>query len=239
MAHLHRFHIQPESAHLVEIVLPPEESHHALHVVRLRVGDAVALFDGCGVESLARVVELGKRDVRVIVENRHTAARPAPALTLASAWLHRDKVVEEVIRYGTELGVGRFLFFRAARSEKSPRGEEKWTRWAIEACKQCGRLWLPEFTVAGNLADALERATGDLLIASMELTPCAWADGVRGRDVTLFIGPEGDFTAEETSQALACGARPVSLGAATFRAETAAVVGAALVQHHLGHLGPR
>ena len=48
-------------------------------------------------------------------------------------------------------------------------------------------------------------------------------DASGARDITVLIGPEGDFSPEEASQALANGYIPVHLGASRLRTETAAV----------------
>ena len=55
MPHLHRFYIDPEVSVSNEIKLSPEEAHHAAHVVRVRAGDAVELFDGSGRRIEARI----------------------------------------------------------------------------------------------------------------------------------------------------------------------------------------
>ena len=66
-----------------------------------------------------------------------------------------------------DLGVAKVVFFRADRSERAPRYTEKWDRIAVEACKQCGRAWLPEFNVSENLEAALlDHALGQILIAA-------------------------------------------------------------------------
>ena len=51
-----------------------------------------------------------------------------------------------------------------------------------------------------------------------------------------MIGPEGDFSEEEVALAKRCGAHPVTLGRATLKSETAAVVTLALLQHFAGSL---
>ncbi len=56
--------------------------------------------------------------------------------------------------------------------------------------------------------------------------------GFTGTDVTVLIGPEGDFSPEEARLALACGYQPVHLGASRLRTETAAVTAAAAVYFH-------
>ena len=72
----------------------------------------------------------------------------------------------------------------------------------------------------------------------MHGVPVPLAQAVSGTDVTLLVGPEGDFTEGELGAAMEVGAHCISLGARTFRAEVAAVLGAALIAYELGGLGP-
>src|SRR5690606_27633764 len=62
MSHLHRFYL-PEPPAGDRVLLPPEEAHHALRVLRVQVGDLVALFDGRGREWSGRVAGCSKREV--------------------------------------------------------------------------------------------------------------------------------------------------------------------------------
>lgn len=238
MPHLHRIYVSPDTRGTGEVVVGGQEAHHALHVVRVRAGDPVALFDGRGREISGEVARVGKREVVVQALDERVLPRPAHELTLVQAWLHRDKALDFVIRHGTEIGVGRFIFFKARRSERKPKISEKWSRAAIEACKQCGRLWLPEFGVAEGLEDAVREVGGQVLLATKDLHATPLRQALQGARVALLVGPEGDFTDEETTSALGAGVTPVCLGAATFRSEVAAIVGAALIQYEQGELGP-
>lgn len=218
--------------------LPEEEAHHASRVVRVRPGERVALFDGRGREWLGRIERADRREVAVSIETERREEPPSAHLTLVQAWLKRDKHIEEIVWRGTELGVAQFVFFRAERSERPVSREAKWDRISLEACKQCGRLWRPEFGVAEGLREAVEGFEGQLLMAALDEKPVPLHEAVRGRRVGLIIGPEGDFSADELALARQHGAQPISLGAKTFRAEVAAVVASALVLYEMGGLGP-
>jgi 16S rRNA (uracil1498-N3)-methyltransferase len=237
MSHLHRFCVPPEALDAREIELPQDEAHHALRVVRIRPGERVALFDGRGREVEGPVVRADKRGVVVAAETDRREAAPRARLTLLQAWLKRDKHIEEIVRHGTELGVARFVFFRAGHSEKAPKLDPKWDRLAVEACKQCGRLWLPEFSVAADLAQALQEEPDVLLVATRDLPAVPLRDAVRGERVALAIGPEGDFTPDELDLFRRRGGQAISLGDVTLRSEVAAVVGCTLVLYELGLLG--
>lgn len=238
MSHVHRFHVPELDFGAGEAILDGEEAHHALKVVRLRVGEPVALFDGRGGESRGRVAGLGKRHVTIeVIESRRLEAARRQ-VTLLQAWLKRDKPIEEVIRHGTALGVSHFAFFRADRSERAPSPDEKWRRIAVETCKQSGRLWVPDFTVKMDLGEVLQSPCESLLIAAMEGQSVPLTDAVGQGHVAILIGPEGDFSAEELALADSHGARAISLGTTTLRSELAAVVACTLVQYELGALGP-
>jgi 16S rRNA (uracil1498-N3)-methyltransferase len=239
MPHLHRFYITPDTATTSTILLPPEEAHHALKVVRVRVGDAVVLFDGKGREISGQVDAAERRHVEIRVEEERAVPTESPRLTMAVGGLHKEKSVEFILRHGTEVGVSHFIFFRAAHSERAPRRHDKWDRIAIEVCKQNGRSWLPTFEIMDDLQAVLNGASGTVLIAAMDEEPLPLASALGNENVMLLVGPEGDFTAEEMTLARQSGAHPVSFGAYTLRSEVAATLGATLIQHHLGKLGPR
>jgi RsmE family RNA methyltransferase len=92
--------------------------------------------------------------------------------------------------------------------------------------------------VADSLEDALGQAGGTLLVATRELpaVPLSTANG--SDQVSLFVGPEGDFTEQELGAFITREAKAVSLGSATYRSEVAAVLASTLLLYELGQLGP-
>lgn len=237
MPHLHRFHVSSEELKSDTVRLPAHEAHHALRVARVRVGDTVVLFDGEGREAVGIVLPAERKEVSVSVETRREKPKPARQLTLAQAWLNREKSLEPIISRGTELGVVRFVFFKAEHSERAPRLNEKWDRLAVESCKQSGRLWLPEFAVAEDLRSVISRADGSVLIATLHREAESIGASLEGKgNVLVLIGPEGDFSEAELEVAADKGAIPVSLGEYTLRSEVAATVAITLIQYELGEL---
>ncbi|GMV93283.1 MAG: ribosomal RNA small subunit methyltransferase E [Candidatus Hydrogenedentota bacterium] len=239
MPHLHRFFATPEDDDPGRAILRDEEAHHAIHVVRLKPGDEIAVFDGQGRTWIGEIESLSRREVRVRLTGEACVPRPDTQVTLVQAWLHRDKSIEEIIRRCTEIGVDRFVFFPAARSERPPKANSKWNRLAVESCKQCGRVWLPEFHVADSLDYALALMDGPILAATLDGEPVALSDAVSSNRIGFLVGPEGDFTREELARLTQAHATPIGLGATVFRSEVAAVVGCSLVLYELGRLGPR
>ncbi len=238
MSQLHRFYV-PDLAQQPETVrLSDDERHHALHVVRLCAGQKIRLFDGAGRWCDAEVVSVAKRGVEIQRNAVQTDAPRENLLTLGQAWLNHERSIETIVQRGTELGVNRFVFFRARHSERAARGDAKWRRWAIESCKQCGRNQLPDFAVADDLVSAMAGALeARYVIATQHAAPVPLGSAVGGGPIVLLVGPEGDFTADEIEEVLQRGGQAISLGPFTLRSEVAAIAAVTLVQHALGRLG--
>src|SRR2546425_12429054 len=96
---MHRFFLP----NLQEPALSPEEAHHALNVLRLKVGDTSNVFDGRGHEAQARITEIAKDSVRLaILQQSDTPALPC-RITLAQAIPKKN--MDLIVQKATELGV--------------------------------------------------------------------------------------------------------------------------------------
>lgn len=234
MSHIYRFYAHPEGNDEGRVILRDEEAHHALHVLRVKAGQEVHVFDGLGRSCRCVVEAVSRKDVVCAVVEAFESAQVSPRVCVSVAWLNKDKAVEELIQRCTELGVSEFRFFRGEHSGRGPKVNKKWAKWAIEACKQCGRVWVPEFSVVDGLADVV-RDGETTLVASLgeESLPLKEAVSEAG-DVNIVIGPEGDFSEGELAQLMDAGAKPVSLGDAVYRSQVAAGVLTTLVMYELG-----
>ena len=143
-------------------------------------------------------------------------------------------------------GVAAFVPIVSSRSlvrsaEASPARLERWRRVIVEAAEQSGRCRLPDISLPLPFDDACASAAGVRILlwegerdASLAAVLAAHQRALPA--VSLFIGPEGGFPLAEVQFARRLGVRTVSLGRRILRAETAAIVAAALVLHELGDL---
>ncbi len=239
----HFFHadIQPG-----ENRLTPAEARHARQSLRLQPGAAVVLFDGRGRRAAGTIVGLpsvvtdtGDResrkrpaDVTVAVEVITAEPAPSPTLTLIVAACKGSRL-DWMIEKCTELGVDHITLARFERSvvQPGPQHIERMERTALEACKQCGRLWLPTFAVDDALSAANDATGGArLLIAhlSQRAEPFATAlSDDHSSDVVAIVGPEGGLADAELHALVEAGGETVRLGDYMLRVETAAVAAAA------------
>jgi 16S rRNA (uracil1498-N3)-methyltransferase len=216
-----------------EVLLSPEESHHALASLRAKPGAEVTLFDGAGAEGAGQISRVHRRQVCVNVTRLST--RPfelAHRITLAVAMAkaHRQGYLVEKC---TELGVAAIWPIIALHSASKPRKAEttvqKWSRRAIEAAKQSGRAWVPKVAAVQTLADSVKRVSdfsaSALTVVDSSQTPLGGfiASQAEGSSVLVWVGPEGGWSDDERDLALGAGATPTTLGPTTLRTETAAV----------------
>jgi len=240
---MHRFFVDPEILTGNRVVLPAATAHQIRNVLRLHAGSAIIVLDNSGSE-----YEVVLRQVdRQQVVGEALAKRPCPNepsihLTLYQALMKRDKF-EWVLQKGTEIGVSHFVPIVTQRSlvqnvDIKASKQARWHKIITEAAEQSRRGCIPELQPPQTLSQALTaHSTQPGLIAWEEAEGLtlrgALAGGERPSHISLFIGPEGGFAAEEVEAAQAAGMQAITLGKRILRAETAALVASALVLHEL------
>jgi 16S rRNA (uracil1498-N3)-methyltransferase len=209
-----------------QVVLTGPEAHHLSVVCRVRVGSAVVLFNGDGLEYPATVVAVGKRAVELEVGQAIPVDREHSGQLILAAPLPKGDRTGFLIEKLTELGATAFIPLRTQRSVIDP-GEgkaEKLRRQVIEAAKQCGRNRLMVIEPPQDLAVLLTR--NDLPKERWLAHPGGAAPSP-ARNLVAAVGPEGGFTAEEVAAAQTHGWKLVGLGPRVLRIETAAIALAA------------
>jgi 16S rRNA (uracil1498-N3)-methyltransferase len=235
-----QFLVGPELLSGARAVLTGAELHH-LRVRRLHAGSEVILSDGLGHQRTGVVVSLDRRQAVVVLQPQELSRRESPLrLVLAQAVLKADRM-DLVVEKATEIGVSEILVFECERSvgRLSPNRHARWLRIARGATKQCQRSTVP--VIAGISFEQLLLRSEPLRLLFWEGESAASLATVSGAPPAALaaVGPEGGFSKAEVEQASARGFRVVGLGSRTLRAETAAVVAAALCQFLWGDLNRR
>lgn len=197
--------------------LRADDLHHLEKVLRLRRGDPITIGDGAGLWRPARF------DPEPTPTGRHQQSAPrAPLLTVAFTPVKGVRP-EWVVQKLTEVGVDRLIPVVTARSivrwdpVRASRQHEKMVVAARDACLQSRRLVLPLVSPVMSLSAFLAENPG--AVAADPAGSTMHAD-----HTTLVVGPEGGFSLDELA-----GVDLVALPGNVLRAETAAVVAAALV----------
>lgn len=241
---LPRFFVPDLNPDAGEAHLPADEARHLTRVMRLGVGDEVAVFDGRGHELRACVSEASRDVVRVELVERLTPAPEAHIpLTLVQAVLKGDKM-DEVVRDATMMGVTAIEPIVSARTIAKRQSVERWARVAVSSAKQCRRAVVPRIGDTKRLAEWLAEAPCELTLLLVEPAAAGGAetsmrallDRAAPASVAVVVGPEGGWTPEERDAMVAAGCVAVTLGGLTLRADAVPLAAIAIVRFGLGDL---
>lgn len=206
------------------------QAHHLRTVMRRTVGDPVRLFNGRDGEWSGRIVTLSRGHATLIADTQIRPQQDDVDLWLVFALLKRDST-DLVVQKATELGVAALLPVLTERTNAVRVNLDRLRLIASEAAEQSERLTVPVIEPARALDPVLAAWPGERrLFVAMERDEVPAAAGVAG-PAGLLVGPEGGFGPHDRDLlARHDFVRPVSLGRRILRAETAAIVGLALLQ---------
>ena len=208
------------------------EEHHHLVVGRAEKDEVVEVFDGKGNAWTARVESIAKRETVAVLKESKIISRPAVELILGMAVV-RTAAFELALEKVVEIGVTRIVPFAAARSNAEPGSRhDRWFRIVVEAAKQSKRYHLPALDGVAKFEQVLSiPASTKIMFAERDGGPLKSA--LASSPALYLIGPEGGWADAEIAAARSHGFHGVSLGAGILKAETAAIVGGALIRYEL------
>ena len=212
--------------------LSGEESKHVVKVLRKKAGDILHITNGRGFIYKAEIIEANPRNCKAEIISRKKRHAPTHSLHLVVAPPKMNDRFEWFLEKATEIGIDEITPIICERSERKTIKLERMQKVVQSAMKQSLQAYLPKLNKPISFMDYLSTEKKGLLFIAhcaegekMELKRRVAPD----KDVTVLIGPEGDFTKAEIRGACEQGFLPVSLGKNRLRTETAAVVACATV----------
>lgn len=222
------------------IRLSPQESKHALRVLRLKLGDKVLLVNGRGVEAVGVIQTEDKEGALIeVAECKQSEQIRETRIELFQSCLkgpRMDWLVEKLVELGVDALYPVNSKYTVAQGEK----EERWQRIAQSAAKQSGNPIMPEIHPVTPFDSRLKELprTDSLCIllspqANMGLGKVIEEQQKRkkAKRLILAIGPEGGFSEEEEEELLLKGFIPAALSKQILRGETAAITALAIAVH--------
>ena len=223
------------------VFLDQEESAHCVKVLRHRTGDEITVVDGLGTMMRCRLADDSPKGASAeVVETFQDWGGHPYSLTMAVCPTKNNDRFEWFVEKATEVGVDKIVPMIGERSERRVFKPERSRKIALSAMKQSLKARLPIVAEPVSVKDfinesadgikmicycfegeTLRRSIGDVL-----------AEAAEGANITIMIGPEGDFSPEEARLAVENGYIPVHLGPSRLRTETAAVTAATAVYLH-------
>lgn len=234
-----RFFYVPGAAAQTE--LPMEEAMHALRVLRLKSGDEMYLMDGSGVFYRALVtIAATKRCMYEIQETLPQQKGWRGRIHIAMAPTKMMDRVEWFCEKATEVGVDEMSFINCKFSERKVMRTVRLDKIVVAAVKQSRKPWKPMLNSMVSFRDFVcTERPGRKFIAhcyneierkDLFSLICQPEQLESDEDITVLIGPEGDFSIDEVQMAVDHGYESVTLGSARLRTETAALTATVLAQ---------
>jgi 16S rRNA (uracil1498-N3)-methyltransferase len=227
------------------VLFTAEETHHALHVLRISPGESINVTDGEGTVARCALgaVEDGSLAAEIIEKVQMLREQPEIVVYQAAA---KGSKVDEIVERCAELGVAEVRVFQSARTvvrwqaDKVERLAARWAAAARGAAKQSRNPFVMRTGPVCPWMELVDRLANEDLVLTL------WEDAARSlREalpprplrLALVVGPEGGFSRQEAASLAQARASPVSLGPRIFRTEMAAQVAISSILWHYGLIG--
>ncbi|OGT07215.1 MAG: 16S rRNA (uracil(1498)-N(3))-methyltransferase [Gammaproteobacteria bacterium GWE2_37_16] len=245
--HIPRIYIETDLKTGAEINLTKDASQH-LHVLRLKCGDSLLLFNGNGEEYTAILQQKNKNCARIqLIKCFKPKVESSLKINIVQG-LARGEKMDFIIQKATELGAQTItpLITEYCNVNLSDERLEKrllhWQAVAISAVEQSGRCCIPKIQPAQKMIAWLKQPQEGLTLilnpkATSGLNTLFKNTKNQPNIINLLVGPEGGFSAEEIKLAEEFSWQSIRLGPRILRTETAALVMASILQARWGDLG--
>ena len=211
-----------------EITFDKNESRHIVRVLRKHEGDILHLTNGNNYLFTCEIIIAN--DKKCLAKIVHQEQKPKPwnyYLHIAIAPTKNNDRYEWFLEKATEIGIDEITPIICQNSERKVLKTERMDKILQSAMKQSLKFKLPKLNEPVKFAEFIKKEQqGKLCIAHCEeQNKKSLKEHVTiNDDVTLLIGPEGDFSTEEIKTALEKNYTPITLGESRLRTETAGIV---------------
>ena len=221
---MHQFFVENITKETNELTLSEEESKHACRVLRLKKGDMLSILNGKGYQFTATIVDDHPKHCLVKIIDIFFEEAPKNKLHIAIAPTKNMDRLEWFLEKATEIGVDNITPIIGDNSERKQLKTERLEKVLISAQKQSKRFYLPILNPLTTVTQFIENHPNSYFAhCEDEADKKEFSLEKFNGDVTIMIGPEGDFSQKEIEFALKKGLIPVSLGSNRLRTETAGV----------------
>ncbi len=212
---------------VTSFVFDKEESKHIVKVLRKIEGDILHVTNGFGYLFTTEITIASDSKCTVKINSFEKQEKSKFHLHLAVAPTKMNERYEWFLEKATEIGIQEITPIICEHSERKVIKTDRFQKILESAMKQSLHYYLPKLNEPIAYKDFIKKEiTGQKFIAHCEETDKKSLKNEleTAKDVTILIGPEGDFSVKEIQQAIDCNFIPVSLGNTRLRTETAAVV---------------
>lgn len=211
--------------------LTDEEHRHCTKVLRYSTGDKLICTDGIGMKFQTHIHHISKKETELQIDSKVVIPKSDCHLHLAIGMPKSSNRVDFLIEKLVEIGVQQITPLITAHSERKKMNIERYRKKIISASTQSLKYHFPILNESVSFDQFLEHQTKDQMLVA-HYSPdnsSLLKQTVNRTDLTVLIGPEGDFHASELEKIQESGISCVNLSVHRLRTETAAIVACTLV----------
>lgn len=211
-----------------QITFSKDESRHIVRVLRKKEEDILHITNGKGFLFYATIMVAN--DKKCIASIIKIEEKPKPwnyKLHIAIAPTKNNDRLEWFLEKATEIGIDEITPIICQNSERKVVKLERLEKITQSAMKQSLKFHLPKLNAPIKVLDFIKQdIKGDIFIAHCEPSEKKLLKNVvkPNSNITILIGPEGDFSPDEITKIITKKATPISLGKSRLRTETAGLV---------------
>jgi 16S rRNA (uracil1498-N3)-methyltransferase len=219
--------------------LDKDDAHHAIKVLRLKLGEVIKISDGVNKWVSGSIIEISKKELTISISERGDFEEKKPELVLVQA-VTKSERNKEMLELAIEASVDRIIPWQAERSISKWQSDsaQKWEIGIKEACKQARQVRLPKLMPMLTTAGVVQLLSKDARIivfhesASEKFAQLQLPESLAS--IYLVIGPEGGISQSELSIFENGGSKIVRLGETVLRSAHAGFAAISAVQTKLG-----
>lgn len=208
-------------------VFDKEESKHIIKVLRKKESDILFVTNGLGFIFKTEIALASDSKCTVTILSFEKEEPSKVQLHLAVAPTKMNERYEWFLEKATEIGIQEITPIICEHSERKVVKNDRFQKIIESAMKQSLHYYIPKLNEPIAYKEFLKKDfKSQKFIAHCEETDKnSLKDAlILNENITLLIGPEGDFSTKEIQLALENNYIPVSLGKTRLRTETAAIV---------------
>lgn len=242
---MNRFYCNSSDAQRDKIIISDSSQlHHLKDVLRFKAGDAAVIFDNKGNEYSVELEKISEKQAEFRVKEKKSGGNSDQTRVSIACAIPKKSKIDDIIDKLTQLGADRIVPLITKRvivkmdKAKELQRQKRWEKIALSASKQSQRNTVPLVDPVTDFGQLIRRSQEfDLkLIPNLRggrKTLKEVLAGKKPKSVLVLIGPEGDFTPEETADAIKAGFVPITFGDFVFRVETACLYIASVLNYEL------
>jgi 16S rRNA (uracil1498-N3)-methyltransferase len=174
-----------------------EEYHHAIKVMRNKVGDKIYATDGNGKIYEGSINSIDKKSIFVDVSKHHSYKNRLKNFTFCIPNLRNPDRFKLALEKCTEMGITNFVLFNSERSVSKGFNLERINKILLSAMKQSLQSYLPNVKIFDSVFSFDKLKSIKILFEQNSNNKFMNQVFDESMDYYLIFGPEGGFSEKE------------------------------------------